>query len=264
VKPAASLAEALGIDVSAPCVISLVGGGGKTTAMFRLAHELKALGKKVLVTTTTNIGVPEPGQCDILMLEGCADSSRLAAIPAATITCLGNGLIEGEICKVKSVEPAFIDELCAKRLFDCILVEADGAKRKPIKAPAEYEPVIPPSTALVIGVIGLDALDKPVDESIVHRSELFCSVTGARTGEPISRDCMVKLITAGKGLFKNTSVACRKIVLLNKADTVELHGQAELIARELAQQQTDLGCISASLQQGSYTAMQGGSPQKEN
>ena len=254
-KPAASLAEALGIDVSAPCVISLVGGGGKTTAMFRLAHELKALGKKVLVTTTTNIGVPEPGQCDILMLEGCCDSSRLAAIPAATITCLGNGLIEGEICKVKSVEPAFIDELCAKRLFDCILVEADGAKRKPIKAPADYEPVIPKSTTLVIGVIGLEALGRSISEETIHRCELFCAVTGARTGAPINRDCMVKLITAGKGLFKNTPAACRKIVLLNKADTAELHGQAELIARELVKQQADLDCIIASLQQSRYTVL---------
>ena len=38
-----------------------VGGGGKTSAMFRLAGEFKAAGSKVLVTTTTNIGVPGPG-----------------------------------------------------------------------------------------------------------------------------------------------------------------------------------------------------------
>ncbi len=170
------LHEALGIDLHKPAVIAFVGGGGKTTAMFLLAHELKALGKKVLVTTTTNIGVPEPGQCDIAMLEGCTDLGELAALPAGTIVCLGSGLVHGEICKVKSVEPAFIDELYASGWFDCILVEADGAKRKPIKAPAGYEPVIPKSTTLVIGVIGLDSLGKEVSEENIHRSGLFCSL----------------------------------------------------------------------------------------
>ena len=61
-----------------PGVIAFVGGGGKTTAMFRLAHELKVLGKKVLVTTTTNILMPEPGQCDVLMLEGCTDTEQFS------------------------------------------------------------------------------------------------------------------------------------------------------------------------------------------
>jgi len=63
------LHEALGISMHKHAVIAFVGGGGKTTAMFRLAHELKAEGKRVLVTATTNIGVPEPGQCDIAMLD---------------------------------------------------------------------------------------------------------------------------------------------------------------------------------------------------
>ena len=54
-------AEALGIDPAQAAQYSLVGGGGKTTAMFRLAHELKALGKKVLVTTTTNIAHARAG-----------------------------------------------------------------------------------------------------------------------------------------------------------------------------------------------------------
>ncbi len=155
------LQEALHIAPDTPAVVSFVGGGGKTTAMFRLAHELKALGKKVLVTTTTNIAEPEPGQCDMLMLEGCPDTALFTDVKPGMVVCLGGGLKNaGEVCKVQSVDPAFIDELCAKRLFDFILVEADGAKRKPIKAPADYEPVIPKSTTAVIGVIGLDCLGK--------------------------------------------------------------------------------------------------------
>ncbi len=252
-KPAVSLSAALELDRNAPLVISIVGGGGKTTAMFMLAREIKALGKKVLVTTTTNIGVPEPGQCDIFMLEGCTDPGQLAAIPAATITCLGGGLIEGEICKVKSVDPAFIDELYAQNLFDCILVEADGAKRKPIKAPADYEPVIPTSTTLVIGVIGLDSLGKEVSEENIHRCALFCACTGNKPGELIDRASIIQLILAEKGLFKGAPAASRKVVLLNKADTAELRLHAEQIAQEILSLAAPVhGCIVASLLQGNY------------
>lgn len=250
------LHDALGISLYKPAVIAFVGGGGKTTAMFRLAHELKALGKKLLVTTTTNIAVPEPGQCDIAMLEGCTDLGQLATLPAGTIVCLGSGLVHGEICKVKSVEPAFIDELYASGWFDCILVEADGAKRKPIKAPADYEPVIPKSTTLVIGVIGLDSLGKAISEETVHRCKLFCSLTGKKAGELIDRGSIIKLILGKKGLFKGTPAASRKCVLLNKADTEVLIQQGKQVAQELVRMQASLdGCIIASLQQRTYMVL---------
>ena len=244
------LHEALGICLHKPEVIAFVGGGGKTTAMFLLAHELKALGKKVLVTTTTNIGVPEPGQCDITMLEGCTDLGELATLPAGTIVCLGGGLLHVEICKVRSVEPSFIDELHASGWFDCILVEADGAKRKPIKAPADYEPVIPESTTAVIGVIGLDSLGKDVSEENIHRCKLFCACTGKKPGEPIDRESIIRLITSENGLFKGAPAASQKVVLLNKADNELLVNQGEQIAQELARLHAPVhGCIVAALQQ---------------
>ena len=39
-----------------------------------------------------------------------------------------------------------------RRAADVVLVEADGAKRLPLKAPAEYEPVIPPCADAVAAV----------------------------------------------------------------------------------------------------------------
>lgn len=41
-------------------------------------------------------------------------------------------------------------------------IEADGAKRLPLKAPGEWEPVIPEFVDLVIGVVGMDALGEPI------------------------------------------------------------------------------------------------------
>ena len=104
---------------------------------------------------------------------------------------------------------------------------------------------------MVIGVIGLDALGTFIDDDTVHRSGLFCSLTGKTTGDTIDREAVVRLITADNGLFKNAPARSRKIVLLNKADTAELRQQAELIAQALARLSGSApGCIIASLQQG--------------
>ena len=49
------LTELLDIDVNSKKIISVVGGGGKTSLIFRLAEELAEQGKKVIVTTTTHM-----------------------------------------------------------------------------------------------------------------------------------------------------------------------------------------------------------------
>ena len=62
-------------------------------------------------------------------------------------------------------------------LADFVLVEADGSRRRPLKAHARHEPVIPPCTRQVICVVGLSGLHRPVSE-VVHRPELFCPLVG--------------------------------------------------------------------------------------
>ena len=47
------LADAL--DMTGDEVVALVGGGGKTTAMFRLAREMVEKGGSAITTTTTRI-----------------------------------------------------------------------------------------------------------------------------------------------------------------------------------------------------------------
>ena len=51
-----------GLALGRKGVISLVGAGGKTSLMFRLAHELAASGETVLTTTTTKILRPTAEQ----------------------------------------------------------------------------------------------------------------------------------------------------------------------------------------------------------
>ena len=73
------LAEAL--DFRRGDMAGLIGAGGKTTTMFRLAQELRKEGRKVLLTTTTKIFKPNKPHVDRLFL--VEDVAALAEACAA-------------------------------------------------------------------------------------------------------------------------------------------------------------------------------------
>lgn len=203
----------------APGVIAFVGAGGKTTAMFRLARELAEAGHAVLVTTTTHLFDPrlEPDRpaSEVLFRPAMEAPHAGEAVPQGrpglTILLSREGEKPG---KVKGLHPSWIPAL--KRCWTYILVEADGSKRLPIKAPAPYEPVLPDGTDLVVGVMGLDCLGRPMDARTVHRPERFQHVTGCEPGAPIGWDHLDTLARHPEGLFKG-AVGPRTL-LLNKAD----------------------------------------------
>jgi hypothetical protein len=55
------------------------------------------------------------------------------------------------------VEPGWPEALLAAGCCDVVIVEADGARKLPFKAPAENEPVLPEGAAVVLVVAGADA-----------------------------------------------------------------------------------------------------------
>jgi probable selenium-dependent hydroxylase accessory protein YqeC len=250
-----TLYEALHIDLSVSELLSLVGAGGKTSIMFKLAQELKASGKKVLVTTTTNLACSEALWADNLIIDSSRDLCLLSNVEPGTIVCLGSGMVNDK-GKFKGVDREFISEIYQKHLFDYIVVEADGSKRKPIKAPADYEPLIPSETTRTIGVIGLDALDKAITGEHVHRPEIFCSVTGKNMGDLIDRQCLINLILSEDGLFKDVPHGCRRHVVFNKADHTDRRKEAEITVHELTGMLTPIdGFIIAAIGKGCiYTA----------
>lgn len=212
-----NLLESFDIHPGGHELISLVGAGGKTTTMFALAQALKALKKRVLVTTTTNIFYPDRKECDRVIVSEAAGAGIFDAVSPGSVTVLGKGVIEER--KLTGVDKEFVEQLHEESIFDFILVECDGSKRKPIKAPAHYEPLVPDNTMKTIGVIGLDALGDPIDEAHVHRAQIFCSVVGRGLGDRLDPEAVVNLIVSPRGLFQGVPERSTKYVLLNKADT---------------------------------------------
>lgn len=202
-----------GPGVSVP-VIAAVGGGGKTASLFSLASYYADSGYSVVLTTTTHIRDPrfeaEKRRYDRLIIEAEQD-----ILHHAGITVLVSGAIpEGK--RLSGIHPDRVDSLRAR--FDKVLVEADGSRGLPVKAPAAHEPVIPACAGTVLGLIGLDCLGKPMDEHTVHRSEFFAAVTGCRPGETIRPDHLAALARSDAGLFKGTPDGALRILVFNKTD----------------------------------------------
>lgn len=220
-------------------VVSFVGAGGKTSCMFRLAEEAAKKKHKVLTTTTTRILVPEPSQ-------------SLHVFTSQTVKQLVK-VLEGEFAgafhvtaakssdgyKLAGYSVLQVDELADKGMFDWLLVEADGAAGKPLKAPAAHEPVVPERSRAVVGVIGLDCVGKIFNEGRVHRHRIYARITGLCPGQPISPISIARLICHPSGLFKGSPSGAERIVFLNKVDTIERGKPAQNIIDEVRNTGTD-------------------------
>src|SRR5579863_2367951 len=175
------------IDFPDRPLISLVGAGGKTTTMYTLAHELAQKGKRVVTTTTTQIFTPASHETEQLIVE--AEPSRLLDMAKASLRQYRHITIAGsrnERGKLLSVPPRVPALLLHQGAADVVLIEADGARHRMIKAPAEYEPVILPETNLALLLMSAAAINQPLSEEIAHRPERIAALTGIQMGDTLT------------------------------------------------------------------------------
>lgn len=223
------LVRALRVDPSSR--IAFVGAGGKSSAMFELARQLPP---PVLVTATTHLGVWQLKLADRYFqveVEGdiaLVDKRELSGV----IGILGK-MIEPERVAGLSFESIKRVFSLAEDLQSPVLLEADGSRQLPLKAPASHEPPIPPDVNSVVVVVGLSALGNPLNPNWVHRPEAFSKLSGLPEGEKITLDGIAKVLNSGDGGLKNIPPKARRIVLLNQAGTLERKSQAHSLSQLL-------------------------------
>ena len=227
-----------------PC-IALTGSGGKTTALFQLARRLsevedlretegrsKVAGQPVIVTASTHLHVNQIKLADShWSAEKPADLSRLKDNLHGVM--LVTGPLEGD--RTKGLDQLTIHrlhEICSRHALP-LLIEADGSRQHPLKAPAEQEPPIPDFVEMVVVVAGLSGLGRPLSAEFVHRPEIFARLSGLGMGEAISPQALLRVLTHPAGGLKNIPLQARRLVLLNQADTAELQAQAQTLAGDL-------------------------------
>jgi len=214
-------------------VVSLVGGGGKTTLMFQLAREFASNGQSVLTTTTTKIFRPPPDQSpQVIIAEDLATlSGRIQTPVCGHVTAARSEQVE--LNKLVGYDPPMIVRLQKTGTFQWIIVEADGAAGRPLKAPASHEPVVPACSGWVIAVVGLDAVGKPLDDRYVFRSNEYSRLTGVSAGAPVSEESVARAVLDRDGILRRFPPGAKRMVFLNKADGRDRRAAGRQIARYL-------------------------------
>ncbi len=209
-------------------VVSFVGGGGKTTAMFQLAHEL-AFSSRLLMTTTTHFFTAQITSSPAHVFFDPARQSLNQLIPRLNQAIDQHGqvlLIAPSSLnhnKVDGLSPQSIDYLAASGYFDVVIIEADGSRQLPFKTPAAHEPPIPSSSTLIVPVVGLDILGQLLTEKTVHRANLVSHLSSTDLGQPVTMETVAAVISHLEGGLKNVPCQARIIPLLNKADLLALN-----------------------------------------
>lgn len=255
------LVEALRLNRSA--CLALVGAGGKTSALFNLGRQLlkplpvqraQAVAARplirespagaaespappaVILSATTHLAMEQLALADRhYILQGNADLDALEQdLPSGVLLFTGPA---GDDERTRGLSEPLMERL--HQLADLrslpMLIEADGSRRRPLKAPAAHEPVIPSWARQVAVVAGLSALGKPLNAERVHRPEIFSALSDTPLDAPVTPEGLTRLLLHPQGGLKGIPQGARRLVLLNQADTLEIQGIARRMARSLLQ-----------------------------
>lgn len=216
------LAEILDIR---PGVTAVIGGGGKTTLLRVLGEELSGT-CSVLLCTTTKI-FPFPGL-------PCAHSpEELETLQQDyRLLCAGR-----EVPNTGKLTAPDIPMEQLAECFDYVLVEADGAARRPMKAHAPHEPVIPALSDQVVCVVGASGFGQPICQA-AHRPELYAGLAGVPEKAPVTPETEA-VVLAKEALHHR--------IFVNQAETEEDQNAARALAKLL-----DCPVAAGSLWKGMY------------
>jgi molybdenum cofactor cytidylyltransferase len=183
-----------------------------------------------LSTTTTHISLEQAewAPCSIRLEQITLLKDRLDRFGH----CLLIGPPDGK-GRVHGAPPELIDQLHESSIADVILVEADGSRSRPFKAPGVYEPVVPQSTTILVPIAGMNAIGKTLDEEHVHRAEIVAALTEQRLGDIISPAMVANVLCHPEGGAKSLPCGSRLIPILNKADSEEDISIARIVAEIL-------------------------------
>ncbi|MFW5713318.1 MAG: selenium cofactor biosynthesis protein YqeC [Brevefilum sp.] len=209
---------------------AFVGAGGKTSAMFALAHALKP---PVVLTTTTHLGAWQAGLADEhYILNSPEWINSIDFHHQKTILLTGPSGADKRLAGLEDEILDVIFQRC-KELALPLLIEADGAGQRYLKAPADYEPVIPEWVAGVVVMAGLGGLGKPLNHETVHRPEKFARLSGCEIGATVEAVHLEVVLSSKKGGLKSIPEGVRRVCFLNQAEGEALQEEGRRLARDL-------------------------------
>ena len=189
--------------------IAIVGGGGKTTILHALGSQLG--GSRVL-TCTTKMGSSEHRGLSVLFDPGVVEMQEALAERQGPVMVWK--AIQGP--KAVGVAPEHCDAWF--EVVDQVVVEADGSKQRPFKAPASYEPVVPSTTTMMVSVIGAGALGRVITDRC-HRPLQVAALAGCQPFQPLTPPAAATVLLHERGARKELPSTARFAVVVTQVET---------------------------------------------
>lgn len=217
-------------------VISVVGAGGKTSLINYIANRYR-YNKKVLITTTTKIYIPNKGVYDDMYM---ASTKVGITIPDTVgVTVVGKYTREEKIVGVN-----FEDLKKLIPNFDLILIESDGSRRKKLKGWNNKEPVVYYNSTKTIGVLDITSYGMSINDNNIHRLEELKKITDINNIK-ININNLVDIILNKNGLFKNS--CGEKILFINKVENKENEEIAKTLTNKINEHKHNLNIVYGSI-----------------
>ncbi len=183
-----------------PQLVSIIGGGGKTT-LLNLLWQYFYQNYDTLYTTTTKV-----------MARPDIKTYYKKAPPAQSVALYDHVI---KVQKVKGVTPKKLDTLFENKDYHLILCEADGSRGMPFKLHLADEPVVPQKTTTLFIVIGCDAFRLPASQA-VHRYQNF----GVPADKPLDITWAIDYIC--QKIIAKTDLSTEITIVFNKYNSYSL------------------------------------------
>lgn len=188
--------DAFGLEAEKVPILSFIGAGGKTSLIKTLSEELSKKGIEHGIMTTTHMWPVEKGKYR---------------------SQLGEVTKEGKVLPPGEME---IQELFAKKCP--VLIEADGARGLPCKAPEAWEPVIRPETSHLFAMFGASCLGRPV-KYCCHRPGKVMEILQCSPEHFLTLEDIGLLASDHRGLYRKTENGRFYGVIINQVDNEDIY-----------------------------------------
>jgi probable selenium-dependent hydroxylase accessory protein YqeC len=205
------------LRLAGPGLVAVAGSGGKTVLVEALCRELAGGGERVVLSTTTHVYPPPARLCGPAWLWGEA-APPLAEIQkrleVGRVLAVARGMNpQGKLQGLSREQMAVLASSGA-----WLVVEADGAARKPLKAWASHEPAWPGGEIARVVLVGASALGRPFSSELVHRHNLFGQAAGMVPGDRISPAALARVLLGPSGPFQGIQPGVVQVLVINQID----------------------------------------------
>ncbi|QSG02978.1 selenium cofactor biosynthesis protein YqeC [Natranaeroarchaeum sulfidigenes] len=218
-------------------LVAVVGAGGKKTTLYALASRLD----QAIVTATVRIPIFDRQMAEVIVTEDPVVAAR-----EASAWPLGLVPEREREDRYLGYTPETVDALAEANIAESVLVKADGARTRLLKAPDEHEPQLPSTVDTVLPIASVQAVGKPLTGEYIHRPERVAAITDRSVGDEIRPQDVARVLTSEAGGLKDVPEDATVVAVVNMVDDAEDYDTAREIAeRVVAEPQIDAVALTS-------------------